>query len=208
MNIFDIFPELKNKYSKDELDKRQFELSQLELNNFLNESIKKHDIDKIQYYLKKCDKKEADNLIVRILLEEEFDDWIDLFDSINYHKDLPESCKIAFRLGLKEFFNNADLMNSLEYYKKIAVLDIVFNGNNLHIIKDNFGLNIGHYTIEEIESYNNQFYLGGLSTLYTLNNWKGSINDYVILKFLDIKVLNDIVDNSNKIKIKHKILDF
>ena len=38
MNIFDIFPELKNKYSKDELDKRQFELSQLELNNFFMSS--------------------------------------------------------------------------------------------------------------------------------------------------------------------------
>tara|TARA_Y100001960_G_scaffold324037_1_gene403549 strand:- start:7945 stop:8490 length:546 start_codon:yes stop_codon:yes gene_type:complete len=174
----------------------------------LNKAIEKNDIDKIQHYLKNCPKLEADNLIFKILLEEDFKDWIDLFDSINYHKDLPNSCKMAFRLGFKRFFENADSINELLNYKKEAILDIIYSGNDLHTINNHFGLNIGSYTIKEIEYYNEKFYLGGLSILYTLDDWQKNIDDYIMSKFLHLDVLINIVENSNKIKIKNKILDF
>ena len=192
MNTLDFFTKLK--LENTELD--------------LNKAIEKNDINEIQYYLKNCSRLDADKLILRILIEEDFKDWIDLFDSINYHKDLPNSCKMAFRLGFERFFENADSINELLNYKKEAILDVIYSGNDLHTINTYFGLNIGSYTIEEIEYYNRKFYLGGLSILYTLDDWQGNIDDYIVSKFLHLDVLINIVENTNKIKIKNKILDF
>lgn len=174
----------------------------------LNKAIEKNNINEVQYYLKNCSRLDADKLILRILIEEDLKDWSDLFDSINHHKNLPSSCTMAFRLGFERFFKNTDSIDDLLNYKKEAVLDIIYSGRDLHTINDSFGLDIGHYTIKEVEYYNKKFYLGGLSLLYTLNDWKGNVEDYIISKFLHLEILSNIIENANKINIESKILDF
>ena len=209
MNIFDIFPELKNKYTEDDLNKRQFELAEMEATTFVNYSIKNLQIDKIKYYLKYCSTHQADSLFIKILLEEDLDEWFDLFDTINYHEKLPDACLISFKIGFTRFFKNLKSMKAIDNYKKRAIIDVVYYNRDLNIIDQNFGINdIGLYTIKDIEYYNKEHYLGGLSLLYTLTDWVDEINDYLLSKFLDIKVLNQVIKNSNKINIKNKISKF